>query len=92
VYTDIDDLDGLAAEARAARQDGFSAKAVIHPKHVDPVNAAFTPSADEVAWATRIVQAFAENRDLGVVRLDGKMIDKPHLLAAEKILRAAGRA
>jgi citrate lyase subunit beta/citryl-CoA lyase len=92
VYTDIEDLDGLAEEARAARRDGFLAKAVIHPKHVDPVNAAFTPSADEVAWATRIVQAFADNRDLGVVKLDGRMIDKPHLRAAEKVLGAAGRA
>ncbi len=91
VYTDIDDLPGLAEEAQAARRDGFSGKAVIHPKHVEPVNAAFTPSEDEIAWATRVVEAFADNRDLGVVKLDGKMVDKPHLRAAEKILRAVGR-
>jgi citrate lyase subunit beta/citryl-CoA lyase len=90
VYTDIEDLEGLAEEARAARRDGFSAKAVIHPKHVVPVNAAFTPSGDEVAWARRIVDAFAADSGLGVIRIDGKMIDKPHLRAAEKILAAAG--
>lgn len=89
VYTVIEDLDGLAAEAAAARRDGFGAKAVIHPKHVDAVNAAFTPSEQEVAWAQRIVDAFASDRSLGVIRIDGKMIDKPHLRAAEKILAVA---
>ena len=59
VWTRIEDLDGLRAEARAARRDGFSAKAVIHPKHVEAVNAAFTPGAAEIAWAERIVAAFA---------------------------------
>ncbi|NNM72773.1 HpcH/HpaI aldolase/citrate lyase family protein [Enterovirga aerilata] len=91
VYTDIEDLEGLAEEARAARRDGFSAKAVIHPKHVEAVNAAFTPGEEEVAWARRIVAAFAGDAGLGVVRIDGRMIDKPHLRAAEKILAAAGR-
>jgi len=91
VWTDIEDLEGLAAEARAARQDGFAAKAVIHPKHVDAVNAAFTPNAEEVAWARRIVAAFAADTGLGVIRIDGRMIDKPHLRAAEKILAAAGQ-
>ncbi len=91
VWTRIADLDGLAAESRTARRDGFAAKAVIHPSHVEPVNAAFTPTADEVAWAQRIADAFAANPGLGVVALDGRMIDKPHLRAAEKILRSANR-
>ncbi len=91
VWTRIEDVDGLAAEARAARRDGFSAKAVIHPKHVEAVNAAFTPGAAEIAWAERIVAAFAADGALGVLRIDGKMIDKPHLRAAEKVLAAAGR-
>jgi citrate lyase subunit beta / citryl-CoA lyase len=90
VYTDIDDLEGLAEEAQAARRDGFSAKALIHPKHIETVNAAFTPTEDEVAWARRIADAFAANQGLGVVKIDGKMIDKPHLRAAEKILAASG--
>jgi citrate lyase subunit beta/citryl-CoA lyase len=86
VYTDIENLAGLEAETRIARRDGFSAKALIHPKHVDIVNAAFEPTAAERDWAEKIVAAFAANPDLGTLRLDGKMIDKPHLRAARKIL------
>lgn len=88
VYTDIDDLDGLREEAEAACRDGFAAKAVIHPKHVDIVNAAFTPDAAAVAWARRVIELFA-NPTAGVMTLDGKMIDKPHLRAAERILARA---
>lgn len=89
VATTIDDLDAVAEEARAARRDGFRAKGVIHPKHVEVVNAAFRPGEAEIAWARRIVEAFAGDRT-GVVRIDGQMIDKPHLRAAEKILESAG--
>ena len=85
VYTDIRDLEGLRLEAESACRDGFAAKAVIHPSHVDPVNAAFTPGAEDLAWARRIVEIF-ENPTTGVQTLDGKMIDKPHLRAAERIL------
>ena len=86
VYTDIDNLVGLEEETRAARRDGFTVKAVIHPKHVDLVNAAFEPTAAERAWAEKIVAAFAGNPDIGALRLDGKMVDKPHLRAAQKVL------
>ncbi|NYZ16143.1 CoA ester lyase [Azospirillum sp. RWY-5-1] len=89
VATTLDDLEAVAREAREARRDGFQAKMVIHPKHVDVVNAAFRPSDRDIAWATRIVEAF-EAGTTGVVRLDGQMIDKPHLRAAEKILASAG--
>jgi len=92
IYADIDNLDGLKAEAIAARTDGFLCKAIIHPKHVDIVNAAFTPSADELAHAQRIVDAFAQNPTAGVVRVDGRMVDKPHLRAAQKTLELAGQA
>ncbi len=90
VYTDIENLAGLEQETRAARRDGFSAKALIHPKHVDIVNAAFEPNAAERAWAEKIVAAFADNPNLGTLRLEGKMIDKPHLRAAKKILGIQG--
>jgi citrate lyase subunit beta / citryl-CoA lyase len=90
VYTDIENLAGLEQETRAARRDGFSAKALIHPKHVDIVNAAFEPNAVERAWAEKVVAAFADNPDLGTLRLEGKMIDKPHLRAAKKILGIQG--
>lgn len=86
VYTDIENLAGLELETRIARRDGFSAKALIHPKHVDVVNAAFEPSAEERAWAEKVIAAFAASPDLGTLRLDGKMIDKPHLRAARRIL------
>ena len=85
IAADIDDLDALKAESIAARQDGFLAKTVIHPKHVEIVNSAFMPSDEEIAWSERVVAAFAGNPS-GVVRMDGKMLDKPHLRAAEKIL------
>jgi citrate lyase subunit beta / citryl-CoA lyase len=86
VYTDIENLAGLERETRIARRDGFSAKALIHPKHVDVVNAAFEPSAEERAWAEKVIAAFAASPDLGTLRLEGKMIDKPHLRAARRVL------
>jgi citrate lyase subunit beta/citryl-CoA lyase len=85
IATDINDLEALRQESIAARQDGFQSKAVIHPKHVDVVNAAFMPTDEEIAWSERVVAAF-EGNPSGVVKMDGKMIDKPHLRAAEKIL------
>ena len=90
IATDINDLDALRDELIAARQDGFLAKAVIHPKHVDVVNAAFMPTDEEIAWSEQVVAAFAGNPS-GVVKIDGKMLDKPHLRAAEKILALRGR-
>ncbi|HWK68436.1 MAG TPA: CoA ester lyase [Rhizobiaceae bacterium] len=86
VCTNLGDLDYVAAEARAARRDGFAAKAVIHPSHVDPVNAAFQPTQEEVDWARSVVRAFEENPGHGVVQIDGKMIDKPHERVARNIL------
>ena len=86
IATDISDLDALREESIAARQDGFLAKAVIHPKHVDVVNAAFMPTDEEIAWSEKIVKAFNDNPTSGVVKLDGKMIDKPHLTLARRLL------
>jgi citrate lyase subunit beta/citryl-CoA lyase len=86
VFTDIDNLEALKEETIEARRDGFLAKAVIHPKHIDVVNAALTPTDEEVAWSRQIVKAFEENPNSGVVKINGKMIDKPHLRAAVKIL------
>jgi len=92
VYVDIEDLDGLRDETLAARRDGFVAKAVIHPKHVDVVNAAFVPSEQEIDWALRVIAAFEESSGTGVARLDGKMIDQPHLKNARQILACAAAA
>ena len=86
VATDIDDLGAVARDARQARRDGFMAKGIIHPRHAEPVNAAFRPNDGEIAWSRRIVETFDKQPDMGVVKIDGQMIDRPHLRAAERIL------
>lgn len=91
ISTRIGDLAYLEAEAREARRDGFAAKAVIHPTHVVPVNRAFTPGPEEVTWAQQVIAAFHAAPGTGVVRIDGRMIDKPHERAAQKILAKLGR-
>jgi citrate lyase subunit beta/citryl-CoA lyase len=91
VFTDFRDEAGLEREARAAALCGFSAKAAIHPGQIATINAAFTPDAAAVAWARQIVAAFDDKPDAGVLAIDGKMIDRPHLRAAQRILDRADR-
>ncbi|GGL17207.1 HpcH/HpaI aldolase/citrate lyase family protein [Nocardia jinanensis] len=88
LYVDIRDGAGLAESSRRARAEGFSGRIAIHPAQVDIINAAFTPSADEVEFAKRVVDVFAEGA--GAVALDGKMLDLPHLKQAERVLALAG--
>jgi citrate lyase subunit beta / citryl-CoA lyase len=92
VYTNFRDLEGLRRECEAARRDGFTGKMAIHPAQVAVINEVFTPSAATVERARRIVALFAENPGLGVVGLDGEMLDMPHLRRAERILGAARKA
>lgn len=92
VYTRIGDDIGLRAECVAARRDGFSGKMAIHPGQVAIINAAFTPSEAERAWSQRIVDTFAAHPGAGVLAIDGKMIDEPHLVQARRILGLPGRA
>lgn len=89
VFPAISDADGLAAYAARARRDGFTGMMAIHPAQVAPINAAFTPSPDEVAHAQAIVDAFAANPGAGVLQLGGKMVDAPHLKQARHILSLA---
>jgi citrate lyase subunit beta/citryl-CoA lyase len=89
-WPDPRDPDGLAGEAARAATDGFAGKLCIHPAQIAPVNAAFTPAPERVRWARAVHAAFAANPDAGVFALDGKMIDRPHLRLAERILAAAG--
>ncbi|OYY64233.1 CoA ester lyase [Sphingomonas sp. 28-62-11] len=89
VYPDFRDLDGLAAYTARGRRDGFTGMMAIHPSQVPVINAAFSPSADEIARAQAIIDLFAANPGAGALSLDGKMIDAPHLKAAKAILARA---
>ncbi len=91
VFADFRDADGLAREAAAARREGFTGKLAIHPDQVAVINAAFTPSADEVAEARDIVAAFEAQPDAGVLSVAGKMVDRPHLVQARRVLERASR-
>jgi citrate lyase subunit beta/citryl-CoA lyase len=89
VFANYRDDDGLRAETEAARREGFTGKLAIHPAQVAVINAAFTPSADEVSQAEAIVAAFEANPDAGVLSVDGKMVDRPHLVQAQRVLERA---
>ena len=86
VFADFRDEAGLLAEARAAASEGFTGKLAIHPAQVEPINAAFTPSVDEIAHAQAIVAAFEAEPDIGVLSVAGKMVDRPHLVQARRVL------
>lgn len=87
LYADFKDSEGLARAATEARREGFSGMLAIHPGQVEIINAAFTPSGAEIARAKKVVAAFAGGA--AVASLDGKMIDRPHLKQAERILALA---
>lgn len=89
VFPAIKDQAGLGAYAARSRRDGFTGMMAIHPSQVEAINAAFTPSADEAARAQAIVDAFAANPGAGVLQVDGKMVDAPHLKQARHILSLA---
>jgi len=89
-WLDLDDMDGMAEEARRARDLGFSGKGSIHPKQISVLNDIFTPDAAQVARAHRIVAAFAE-ADTGLVVVDGKLIEKPVLREMNRIISIAAR-
>jgi len=90
VYPNFRDLDGLAAYAARGARDGFSGMMAIHPDQVGVINRAFTPSATEVGAARAIVDAFAAEPQAGVLAVDGKMVDAPHLAQARRLLERAG--
>ncbi len=89
VYVDFRDTAGLQDECTAAMRDGFTGKLAIHPAQVGVINAAFTPSPEELARARRIVEAFTDAGHAGVIGLDGQMLDRPHLLRAQNLLERA---
>ncbi len=86
VFADFRDEEGLRGEAEAARRAGFTGKLAIHPAQIAVINAAFTPSPEEVEHARAIVEAFAAEPDAGVLSVGGKMVDRPHLVQAQRVL------
>jgi citrate lyase subunit beta/citryl-CoA lyase len=91
VHVDFRNEEGLARELDSARRDGFTGKLAIHPDQVEAINAAFMPSEAEIARARQIVAAFSAAPGAGVVSLEGQMIDRPHLVQAQRVLHN-GRA
>lgn len=91
VYTAIEDLEGLRAEVEMVRSVGFGGKACIHPSHVAIVEAGFRPSSEELAWAQRVVDAYAAAaaEGTGAIRLDGEMVDVPVVERARELLAQA---
>jgi citrate lyase subunit beta / citryl-CoA lyase len=91
VYNELADADGFARECSEAREMGFDGKTLIHPNQIAPCNAAFSPSAEEVAQAQKIIAAFdlPENRDKGVVQLEGRMVERLHAEMARRTVAIA---
>jgi len=89
VFTDFKDIEGLRRYASNARRDGFSGMLAIHPAQVETINAAFVPTAEELQQAARIVELFEANPGRGAIGMDGKMIDRPHLKQAQRLLELA---
>jgi citrate lyase subunit beta/citryl-CoA lyase len=86
IFPALKDEEGLKGYASRGRRDGFSGMLAIHPAQVPVINAAFAPSQDEIAWARRVVEAFAANPGSGALQIDGRMLDAPHLKLARRIL------
>jgi len=86
VFPRIDAPEALAAYIARGRRDGFTGMMAIHPSQVNAINSGFSPSTEEIAHAQAVIDAFAANPGAGALKLDGKMIDRPHLVQAKRIL------
>jgi citrate lyase subunit beta/citryl-CoA lyase len=91
VYNNIDDAEGFARECEQARDMGFDGKTLIHPNQIGPCNAAFTPPPEEVAMARKMIAAFdlPENKDKGVVQIEGRMVERLHAEMARRTVMIA---
>jgi citrate lyase subunit beta/citryl-CoA lyase len=92
VWNDIADLEGLARECAQGSDLGFDGKTVIHPSHLAATNSAFSPDPEAVAWARTVAAAFdlPENAGKGVIKVEGRMVERLHLDAARRLLTVAG--
>ena len=91
VYNDIANLEGLARECAQGARMGFDGKTLIHPTHLDAANRAFSPAADEVAWARTVVAAYdqPENAGKGVIKVEGRMVERLHLAQSRRLIAVA---
>jgi citrate lyase subunit beta/citryl-CoA lyase len=91
VYNDVRDADGFAAECRQGVEMGFDGKTLVHPSQVDPANEAWSPSAEEIAYARRVIDAYTEGEaeGRGVITVDGRMIEHLHVANARATLATA---
>ena len=91
VYNELGNAEGFAAECRQARDLGFDGKTLIHPQQIAPCNEAFSPAADEIAWARKIIGAFElpENASKGVIQVDGRMVERLHADMAKRTVAIA---
>jgi citrate lyase subunit beta/citryl-CoA lyase len=91
VFPDFRDLDAFRRDCEQGARDGFTGRMAIHPSQVPVINEVFTPTAEAVEHARAVVDAFVAAGDAGVVAIDGKMYDRPHLKRAQRLLARAGR-
>jgi citrate lyase subunit beta / citryl-CoA lyase len=91
VHLDLEDMDGFAAACRQARDMGFDGKTLIHPKTIAVANEVFGPSADDLAWARRVIEAHAraEDQGSGVTVVDGRLVENLHVEEARRVLALA---
>jgi (S)-citramalyl-CoA lyase len=89
-WLDLDNMGGLGHEAKASNGLGFTGKAAIHPKQIATINEIFSPDPDAVAYARKVIEAFAD-ADTGVVVVDGKLIERPVLRTLHRVLARADR-
>ena len=89
-FLDLNDMDGLAQEAERSAELGFTGKGAIHPKQLPVIERCFSPSEEQIDYARRVVQAFAE-AGTGLVLIDGKLIEKPVLRSMHRILAIADK-
>jgi citrate lyase subunit beta/citryl-CoA lyase len=90
IYADFRNTDGLRRDTTEARRDGFTGRLAIHPAQVAVINEVFTPSAEQIEKAKAVVAAFAAKPGAGAVGVDGKMLDRPHLVRAQNLLARTG--
>ncbi|HUO21312.1 MAG TPA: CoA ester lyase [Caulobacteraceae bacterium] len=88
-FNDLADLEGLESQCRQGAALGFDGKTLIHPAQIEAANRAFSPSPERLAWARRVLAAYAAEPDAGVLKVDGRMTERLHLEEARRLMALA---